>query len=410
MASASGVRPLSAAQSISCRDCLTDQRLRALISIHGTPLLIIDCNQVRQNYRRLRAALPGVVVHYAIKALPQTSVLGVLSEEGSHFDVASVGELELLREQPVPVDRVIHTHPIKTVEEIRGALAYGCRTFVFDNADELAKFAPFRERVQLILRIGFRNADATVDLSKKFGAPPSAALDLLALARRLGLGVVGFSFHVGSQCADSRAHVRAIETCALLMTAAERAGHPPLRVLDIGGGFPAPYTADVPTIEDFCAPIRSALRQLPSRLRIVSEPGRFLVASAGHSAAGVVGKANRDGEPWYYLDDGIYGSFGAQVFDGIYYPLSVLTAHGRATGPQFLSRLAGPTCDSGDMVSDGIPLPTLRVGDVIVAHVMGAYSCVTANDFNSVKRATVVALDGPAASGQSGTMLKAFAE
>ncbi len=196
------------------------------------------------------------------------------------------------------------------------------------------------------------------------------------------------------------------------MAAVERAGLPTIRILDIGGGFPAPYSADVLTIEAFCAPIRDVLGRLPRHVRVVSEPGRYLVASAGHSAAAVVGKATREGAPWYYLDDGIYGSFGARVFDGIHYPLSVLSAKSSRPGQERLrlSHLAGPTCDSGDMVSDGIPLPNLEIGDVLVAHVMGAYTSVTANDFNSLKRAKLISLDGPLAFEESGTMLKALAD
>jgi ornithine decarboxylase len=397
----SGVRP------VHCEHCLSVRQLRALTAIHGTPLLVVDCAQVRLNYRSLRAALPNVSIHYAVKALPDAAVLGTLRDEGSHFDVASIGEIELLRSQGVPPARMIHTHPIKTPSEIQSALGYGCRTFVFDNVDELRKLQAFRDRVELILRIGFRNATATVDLSKKFGAPPADTLALLELARRAGLRTIGLSFHVGSQCANSHPHVSAIETCKELIAAAKKAGLPAIRLLDIGGGFPAPYTADVPAIEAFCEPIREALATLPSHVRVISEPGRYLVGSAGHSVASIIGKANREGAPWYYLDDGVYGSFGAQVFDGIYYPLSVLTAN---SGPERLSYLAGPTCDSGDMVSDGILLPDLNVGDIVVAHVMGAYSCVTANDFNSVRRAKILPLDGPLPCDESGTMLHAIAD
>ena len=174
---------------------------------------------MRSYYQSLRAALPGVAIHYAVKALPEPAVLGTLREEGSNFDVASIGEVELLREHGIPAERMIHTHPIKSQSDIQAALAHGCRTFVFDNVDELEKFKPHRERVELILRIGFRNADATVDLSKKFGVPPADALALLELARRAGLRTVGLSFHVGSQCANSRAHVSAIETCKALIAA-----------------------------------------------------------------------------------------------------------------------------------------------------------------------------------------------
>jgi len=393
-----------------CGECLSERQLNALVSLHGTPLLILDCARVRESYRRLRAALPGVTVHYAVKALPEASVLATLRDEGSNFDVASIGEIELLQKQHVSPERVMHTHPIKTPGEIERALGYGCNTFVFDNADELAKFKSFRGHVRLLLRLGFRNADATVDLSKKFGAPTADAIALVRLARKLGLETVGFSFHVGSQCANPQAHVNAIQTSADLMAAVERAGLPRLTILDIGGGFPAPYSDDIPTIETFCAPIHDALGRLPRHIRVVSEPGRYMVASAGHTASSVVGKARRAGAPWYYLDDGIYGSFGARVFDGIHYPLSVLVAKTPKNGVRRLSHLAGPTCDSGDMVSEGVPLPNLEIGDVIVAHVMGAYSSVTANDFNSVKRAKIVSLDCPVSLQESGTMLKACAE
>ena len=398
---------LSSVEPVHCEHCLSSRQLRALTALHGTPLLIVNCAQIRSNYRSLRAALPNVSVHYAVKALPEPAVLATLHEEGSNFDVASRGEIELLRAQGITPERMIHTHPIKTPSEIETALAHGCRTFVFDNVDELRKLQPFRDRAQLILRIRFRNADATVDLSKKFGAPPGDALALLELARRAGLRTIGLSFHVGSQCANSLAHVAAIETCRALIVAAKKAGLPAIRLLDIGGGFPAPYTEGVPNIESFCGPIGDALATLPSHVRVISAPGRYLVASAGHSVASIIGKANREGAPWYYLDDGVYGSFGAQVFDGIHYPLSVL---GTNAGPKRLSYLAGPTCDSGDMVSEGILLPDLNVGDVIVAHVMGAYSCVTANDFNSVKRAKVLSLDAPPSYQDSGTMLKAIAD
>lgn len=373
-----------------CPACLSNAQLRSLVRTHGTPLLLIDCAEVRSNYRRLHAALPGVSIHYAVKALPDASVLNTLYDEGSHFDVASTGELDQLLKLGVRADRVIHTHPIKTDHEIRTAIQSGCTTFVYDNADEILKLRAYAGRIKLILRVAFRNPEATVDLSKKFGAAPSDVLTLLRLAHNFGLSTIGFSFHVGSQCANSRAHVGAIQACKQLMVHVQQAGLPAVRVLDIGGGFPSPYTNGTLDIETFCTPIRNALKELPRFVRVLAEPGRFIVASAGHSAASIVGKANRDGAPWYYLDDGVYGLYGAQVFDGIHYPLSVLTER---PGPTRVSHLAGPTCDSGDMVSDGIELPPLEIGDVVIAHVMGAYSCVTANDFNSVRRAKVLPLN-----------------
>jgi len=212
-------RPGGADSGRRCPDCLSDVQLRGLIGAHGTPLLLIDCLQVRANYRSLRAALPEVAVHYAIKALPQASVLRTLHDEGCNFDVASTGELELLLDEGVRPERIIHTHPIKTDREIRDAFSRGCRTFVYDNPDEIAKFEPYRDRIKLILRVAFRNPDATVDLSKKFGAETRDVVPLIRLAQSIGLQTVGLSFHVGSQCADSLAHVAAIQVCERLIAA-----------------------------------------------------------------------------------------------------------------------------------------------------------------------------------------------
>jgi ornithine decarboxylase len=155
--------------------------LRALVARYGTPLLLLDCEQLRRQYAKLRIALPGVTLHYAVKALPHPQVLATLRDEGSCFDVASVGEIELLRAQGVPADRAVHTHPIKSNREIREALEYGCNTFVVDNAEELRKFVEFRERAKVLLRVSFRSPDAVVDLSKKFGCLPGDALALMRL-------------------------------------------------------------------------------------------------------------------------------------------------------------------------------------------------------------------------------------
>jgi ornithine decarboxylase len=357
--------------------------------------LLLDCEQVRRQYAALCAALPSVKVYYAIKALPHPRVLTTLRDVGCCFDIASSGEIDLLREQGVPAERTIHTHPIKSVSEIRAAIAYGCNTFVVDNVTEIEKLRAFSQRAELLLRVSFRSPDAVVDLSKKFGCSEPDVLPLLKLAHSVGLRVKGLSFHVGSQCSSPRAHVAAIEACAELMMAAARAGLPPLQLLDIGGGFPVPYRPEVIGIEPFCRPIRDALAKLPASVQLISEPGRFLAAPAMHAVSSVVGKARRGECIWYYLDDGAYGSYSGQIYDGARYPLSVLTEN---AGPDLLSLLAGPTCDSIDMVSEQIWLPELSLSDLVVGHMMGAYTSASASEFNSFPKAKVVVL-GAAAPG-----------
>src|SRR5262249_41481731 len=152
----------------------------------------------------------------------------------------------------------------------------------------------------------------------------SDVLRLLRLAHELGIHVRGLSFHVGSQCASPRAHVLAIDACRELIAAAREANLPALRGLDIGGGCPGSYLTEALDIDAFCGPIRRALAGVPPTVRVISEPGRYIVAPAAHSVASIVGKARRGESLWYYLDDGVYGSYSGQVYDGARYPLTVV--------------------------------------------------------------------------------------
>ena len=368
---------------------LTEAEIRRLAARFGSPLLVVDCEQVRRQYRALRDALPGVDLHYALKPLPHAAVVATLRDEGAFFDLATTGEVELVKAQGIAPERCIHTHPIKRDSDIRDALRFGVTTFVADNPDEIRKFARYRKRAELLLRVCFRSPTAVCDLSKKFGCDPGAVLGLIEQARRLGMRVRGLSFHVGSQATDPAKYVEAIQACTNLIAEALLAGLPSLEVLDIGGGFPVPYTDAVMPIDEFCAPIRAALAKLPKHVRVIAEPGRFIAAPAAIAVSSVMGKAKRDGRWWYYLDDGLYGSYSGQLFDHAKYPVEAL----REGGELFESVLAGPTCDSIDVIDDNIMLPELEVGDLVVGRMMGAYTWASATDFNFFKRAKVVVMN-----------------
>src|SRR6202034_4540660 len=163
-------------------DPFAPESIKQLVARYGSPLFVIDAERVRRQYRRLAAALPGVDLHYALKPLPHSSLVNTLQAEGAFFDLATNGEVELVRRLKVPPGRCIHTHPIKRDSDIRTALAYGVNRFVIDNPDELRKFVKFRNRVSLLIRVSFRSPDAVCDLSRKFGCDPDAVSGLLALA------------------------------------------------------------------------------------------------------------------------------------------------------------------------------------------------------------------------------------
>jgi ornithine decarboxylase len=370
-------------------DPFEPQQVRRLVQEFGSPLLIIDCARVRAQYRRLHRALPGVALHYALKPLPHPAIVRSIVQLGGSLDLATTGEVQLAAALGVDPARCIHTHPIKRDRDIRNALQYGVRTFVADNPDEIRKFRPHAGRVQLLLRVSFRNPGAVCDLSRKFGCDPEDAIELARLAARLGIDIRGFSFHVGSQVADAHKHVEAIESCRQLLAAARREKLGTLDTLDIGGGFPIDYQQPALEIGRFCAPMRAALARLPARVRVLAEPGRFIAGPAAIGVATVMGRARREGHWWYYLDDGLYGSWSGQLYDHARYPVEAL----RQGGPLLPSVLAGPTCDSIDVIAEDVLLPQLKAGDLVVGRAMGAYTWASASEFNFFPKATVIAVN-----------------
>ena len=363
--------------------------IRRLVKEFGSPLLIVDCERVRVQLRKLRKALPGVDLHYALKPLPHAAVVQTVSDEGASLDLATTGEVQLVQRLGMDPARCIHTHPIKRDQDIRNALEFGVRTFVADNPDEVRKFEQYAGRAELLLRVSFRSPGAVCDLSRKFGCDPENAVALARLAAELGVQVRGLSFHVGSQATDAGKHVEAIEACARLLTLARREKLGVCDTLDIGGGFPIDYMQSVPEIGRFCAPIRAALGKLPKRVRVIAEPGRFIAGPAAIGVASVMGRAQREGHWWYYLDDGLYGSYSGQLYDHARYPVEPL----RDSPERLPSVLAGPTCDSIDVIAENLMLPELKAGDLIVGRAMGAYTWASASEFNFFPKATVVAVN-----------------
>jgi ornithine decarboxylase len=363
--------------------------VRRLVREFGSPLLILDCERVRAQLRKLRKALPRVDLHYALKPMPHPAVVETVLAESGHLDLATTGEVQLARRLGVDPARCIHTHPIKRPEDIANALQFGLRLFVADNPDEVRKFAHLADRAELLLRVSFRNPGAMVDLSRKFGCDPEDLLALARLAADLGVNVRGLSFHGGSQVRDAAKHVQAVRACMKLMAAARRERLGAFDTLDIGGGFPIDYAQPVQDIGRFCAPLRAALAQLPRRVRVIAEPGRYIVGPAAIAIASVMGRARREGHWWYYLDDGLYGAYSGQLFDHARYPVEPL----REGGERLPSVLAGPTCDSIDVIAENLMLPQLKVGDLVVGRAMGAYTWACATEFNFFPKPAVVAVN-----------------
>ena len=279
---------------------------QGMVKQYGSPLLVLDCQKLTDQFNALSHALPGVELYYAIKSLPNLDVIRTLADLGAGFDIATSGEVELLYKEGARPRHTIHTHPIKRDKDIRNALRFGCTTFVIDSVYELEKFVDFRSRVGLLIRVSFPNKNAKVDLSRKFGCKPDEVEILLQKAVQLGIHVKGLSFHVGSQCAEPTKHVEAIQQCKEIIQRCYEVTGKYLSILDIGGGFPVEYIGDMQDINAFCQPIREALSELPDNIHIIAEPGRFLSAPSMTSVSTVMGKTHRGDSTWYYLDDGVY--------------------------------------------------------------------------------------------------------
>jgi ornithine decarboxylase len=225
-----------------------------------------------------------------------------------------------------------------------------------------------------------------VELSSKFGAAPGEAVDLILEADKLGLTVEGLSFHVGSQTTNFENYVQALSLCAGIYKEARDRGYTKMNLLDIGGGFPAPYDETVKPFSELAKVINHELERLfPKNIQILAEPGRYMVATAGYVISKVIGKAVRDGKPSYYIDDGVYHTYSGVIFDHCKYPVKAFKK-----GPTKISAVFGPTCDALDVVSMAENLPELNRDDLVYSDNIGAYSHASATYFNGFPPAKVV--------------------
>ena len=374
---------------------ISKARLKALAEEHGTPVLIIDHDELRKNFRAFRRHLPRVQPYFAVKAGADPAVVRTLFEEGSSFDVASMPEFDLVHEniKGMPArerqkwiwDKIIYANPIKPVETLKELDQYK-PLVTFDNYDEIEKIKEHAPRAGLVLRLKVSNTGAMVELSSKFGAPPSEAADLILEADRQGLVVEGVSFHVGSQTTNYANYVEALNLTADIYAEAQARGYTKMNLVDIGGGFPAPYDETVRPFRELARVINSEINRLfPKNIEILAEPGRFFVATAGTAVSKIIGKSVRDGKPSYYLDDGVYHTYSGQIFDHCMYPVKAFKR-----GKTRLSAVFGPTCDAFDVISMAEDLPELYRDDLVYSEMIGAYTYASATTFNGFSPAKVV--------------------
>jgi len=340
------------------------------------PFLIIDTAIVRDKLRRLRAAIPRVRPHYAVKANPDRRVVKALVQEGAGFEIASTTELDLLLSLGVPAAEVFFSNPMRSRDADTYAAAKGVRWFVVDSVDELRRMHSVDPTARLYLRIATPNIGSDWPLSGKFGAGASETREIIAMAAKLGADLAGVTFHAGSQCRNPENWRVGMEKARTVFDAMIKAGLKP-RLLDIGGGFPVRHVKPIPSIEVIGEVVNEALKAFPEDVQVIAEPGRYLVSDAGYFVCRVLGTATRGGKRWMHWDAGLFGGV-IETTEGLKYKI-----RSDRSGPDVAWNVAGPTCDSVDVVMREEPLPSdLQEGDFIYLRNAGAYTTAYASEFN----------------------------
>jgi ornithine decarboxylase len=370
-------------------------RLQKLAQEHGTPLFVVDHDEIRKSYRTFLKHLPRVQAYFAVKANPDPAIVRTLYEEGASFDVASFPEFKIVHEniKDMPAkerqdwiwDKIIYANPTKTPATLAELDPYK-PLVTFDNSDEISKIKEHAPHAGLALRLRVPNTGAMVELSSKFGASPGEAVDLILEADRAGLVVEGISFHVGSQTTNFENYVQALDLSADIFEEARSRGYTKMNLIDIGGGFPVPYDTTVKPFHELAKIVNSELDRLfPQEIEVIAEPGRFLVASSGYAVSEVIGTAIRDGKKCYYINDGVYHTYSGIIFDHCRYPVKAFKK-----GATHISAVFGPTCDALDVISTAENLPDLHRGDLVYSDMIGAYSHASATYFNGFPPSKVV--------------------
>jgi ornithine decarboxylase len=368
--------------------------LLQLAEQHGTPLVVVDHKVLRENYQQFRTLLPRVQAYYAVKANSDPAIVQTFYDAGGSFDVASMAEFLIVHEkiehlppeqrQAFIWDRIIYANPIKAIETLQRLDPYK-PLVTYDNYDEVIKIARHAPHAGLVLRLLVPNTGSMVELSSKFGAMPGEAVDLISFAHNNKLEVEGLSFHVGSQCTNLKNYSQALQLAVDVFSEARARGFD-LKLLDIGGGFPAHYDDTVPPFKKLAKMLNSELDRLfPEPIEILAEPGRFLVASAVTAVAQIIGKSVRGGKLCYYINDGVYQTYSGQIFDHAQYHLSSFKE-----GPTQFCAVFGPTCDALDTIGLVEQLPVMDMGELVYAENIGAYSSASSTYFNGFPPAKVV--------------------
>lgn len=344
-----------------------------------TPFLLIDSEKIREKVSVIGRNIKNSKVFYAVKANPDIGIIRFVNKLGMGFEIASEGELSLLSSIGVKPARIISSNPVKSFKFLRMAASYGVNYFAYDSRDEVDKIADFIPGCNVYVRLSVPNEGSEWPLSKKFGVELDEAAALLSYAGEKGLNPVGITFHVGSQCTNIYNWNSALDKAKALWDIADRKGIR-LNLLNIGGGYPIKYTKNVIEVDDIDRNVNNLIQEkFPQDIKIFIEPGRAVVGDAGIFVTSVIGKAERADENWLYIDVGVFNGL-MESIGGIKYSYIVETEREKRVKKKWT--LAGPSCDSFDVIEKGIALSEPAIQGLLLILSSGAYTISYASEFN----------------------------
>ncbi|GAB9471927.1 hypothetical protein Gpo141_00009123 [Globisporangium polare] len=382
---------------------------------------VVDLSAVRARVETWTRLLPRIEPFYAVKCNPDAQILQLLTQLGCGFDCASRAEIEDVLRSGAEPRNVIYANPCKQASHIAFAAANSVHMMTFDSVEELDKIHKIDPLAQVVLRLYVDDTKSMMRLGAKFGALVDDAQSLFAHAQKLGLAVIGVSFHVGSGCLSVSAYADAVRSARKAFDIGASLGFK-FSLLDVGGGFPSidgdpiffrDCAQELSTSLDLHFPASSNESTGGERVRIIAEPGRFFVASSLTLALNVIGRKvspldkmqvpelsssspSRVPHYMYFVNDGIYGSFNGLLNDHpTIQPVVMLPSSNSPVEPDqeaddnesqasllHPASIWGPTCDGTDCVLKDVQMPVLEIGDWIVFPGMGAYTCASSTSFN----------------------------
>lgn len=358
---------------------------------YQTPFFLFSKERIISKFQEFQKYFSETSVYYAMKANSEPEILQTLFDAGSNFEVASLHELNMLKEVGVPPEKIIFGTAVKPLAHIKEFFKYGVDRFAFDSIGELQKIAAAAPGSRVYVRVIANDSGSVFKFSEKFGTSKENIVPLLERARDLGLKPYGISFHVGSQASNPMAWAEALQNLQQPIESLKTVGIE-IEVINMGGGFPCVYasTETELTLEEIANNTFEQFNKLPYKPKIIIEPGRGIIATTGVLMASVIGKVERSQSTWLFLDTGVYDSlYEAMAFQGStrYKMTSMRPSYDAG---ESLFAIAGPTGDSADVITREALLPRdIDVGDKLLIHDVGAYSLVTSSKFNGFPKPTV---------------------